>query len=115
MAAKREPAGNSKPRVRPATTPEAREQQLGAFAYDLAESQLLDGSASAQVITYFLKSNSVREKLELERLKQENLLTQAKIAQAGQADRMENLMREAMAAFTEYKGGGAEDEEIDFL
>jgi len=114
MAAKREPAGIGKPRVRPATTPEAREQQLGSFAYDLAERQLLDGSASAQVITYFLKSNSVREKLELERLKKENLLTEAKIASAGQADRMEGLLTDAMRVFTEYKGGGDDEEDDEF-
>lgn len=113
MAAKREPAGIGKPRVRPATTPEAREQQLGSFAYDLAERQLLDGSASAQVITYFLKSNSVREKLELERLRKENLLTEAKIASAGQADRMEGLLTDAMQAFTQYKGGSDDDEDDD--
>jgi len=114
MVAKRENAGNSRPRRRPATTPEAREQQLGSLAFDLAEQQLADGSASAQVITYFLKSNSVREKLELERVKQENLLTQAKIAQAGSANKMEILMENAMRAFTEYKGSSSEEEEYDF-
>ena len=107
MAAKREP----NPRNRPATTPEGREQQLGSYAYDLAEKQLLDGSASAQVITYFLKSNSIREKVELERLRNENLLTEAKIAQSGQADRMETLLTNAMEAFTEYRGGHSSDEE----
>ena len=112
MVAKRD--GNSAtPRRRPATTPEGREQQLGSYAYDLAEKQLLDGTASAQVITYFLKSNSIRERIELERLKNENLLTQAKIAQAGQADRMEGLLTDAMRAFTEYRGGDVEDEDDD--
>lgn len=109
MAAKREP----NPRNRPATTPEGREQQLGAYAYDLAEKQLLDGTASAQVITYLLKSNSIREKIELERLRNENLLTEAKIGQAGQADRMETLLTNAMEAFTEYKGGRKTEEEDD--
>jgi len=112
MVAKREPAGNSKPR-RPATTPEGREQQLGALAYDLAEQQLANGTASAQVQVYFLKANSVREKLELERLRKENLLTEAKIATAGQGDRMEMLLTDAMAAFTTYQGGGRDDDEDD--
>lgn len=114
MVAKRANAGDSTPRRRPATTPEAREQQLGSYAYDLAEKQLLDGSASAQVQIHFIKANSVREKLELERLKNENLLTQAKIAQAGQADRMEGLLVNAMRAFTEYRGGEVEDEDDDY-
>lgn len=112
MVAKRD--GNSAtPRRRPATTPEAREQQLGSYAYDLAEKQLLDGTASAQVITYFLKSNSIREKKELAKLENENLLTQAKIASAGQADRMEGLLTDAMRAFTEYRGGDVADEDDD--
>lgn len=113
MVAKREPAGNGKPRRRSATTPEGREQQLGSYAYDLAEKRLLDGSASATEVIYFLKANSIRERKELARLENENLLTQAKIAQAGQADRMEGLLTDAMKAFTEYRGGsdGADDDD----
>lgn len=113
MVAKRA-AGNSTPRRRPATTPEVREQQLGSLAYDLAEKQLMDGSASAAVITHFLKAVSIREKLELEQKRSDNMLTEAKISQAGQADRMEGLLTDAMKAFTEYKGGEAEDEYDDY-
>jgi hypothetical protein len=54
-------------RRRPATTPEARENQLISQAVDLAEKQMLEGSASAQVISHFLKLGSSREKLEQER------------------------------------------------
>lgn len=114
MVAKREPAGNSRPRRRPATTAEGREQQLGSYAYDLAEKRLLDGSASASEVIYFLKANSIRERKELARLENENLLTKAKIAQAGQADRMEGLMRDAMQAFTEYKGGEVEEDDDEY-
>lgn len=109
MVAKRENTGDSKPRRRPATTPEAREQQLGSYAYDLAEKQLLEGTASSAVITYFLKANSDRDKLERARIEQENLLTKAKISQAGSVNRMEDLLENAMKAFTEYKGGPAEE------
>lgn len=110
MVAKRD-GGNAKPRRRPASTPEAREQQLGSYAYDLAEKQLLDGTASAQVITYFLKANSVREKIELENKRNENLLLEAKIGQAGQGDRMEKLLTEAMDAFTDYQGKDRDEED----
>jgi len=113
MVAKRDNAGDSRPRRRPATTPEGREQQLGAMAFDLAEKQLADGSASAQVITYFLKANSVRERKELARLEHETRLAEAKIAQAGSANKMETLMENAMKAFTEYKGGGNTEEDED--
>jgi hypothetical protein len=114
MVAKRENAGNSRPRRRPATTPEAREQQLGSMAFDLAEQQLLDGTASAQVITYFLKANSVRERKEIARLEHETRLAEAKIAQAGSANKMETLLEDAMKAFTEYKGGGSTEVEDDY-
>jgi hypothetical protein len=111
MVAKRENAGDSRPRRRPATTPEAREQQLGSYAFDLAEQQLLNGTASAQVITYFLKANSVRDGLEKARLENENLLIQAKVVQAGSANKMEHLMEEALKAFTTYQGGESSEEE----
>lgn len=114
MVAKRVDAAASKPRRRPATTPEARDQQLGSYAYDLAEKQLLDGTASAAVQIHFLKVVSLREKQELERLKADNLYTQAKIAQSGQADRMEGLLTDAMKAFTEYKTGQVEEDEDDY-
>jgi hypothetical protein len=113
MVAKRENAGNSSPRRRPATTPEGREQQLGSYAFDLAEKQLLEGTASAQVVVYFLKANSIRERKELARLENENLLAQAKTAQAGSANKMETLLENAMKAFTTYQGGTVEEEDID--
>ena len=42
-------------KMRPAITPEARENQMISLAMDCAEQQLLDGTASSQVITHFLK------------------------------------------------------------
>ena len=58
--------------MRPAISPDAREKQLISLAIDLAEQQLKDGTASSQVITHFLKMGSEREKLERERLEEEN-------------------------------------------
>ena len=63
---------------RPAITPEARENQLISLAVDLAERQLREGTASSQVITHYLKLGSTREKLERERLEEENKLLRAK-------------------------------------
>jgi hypothetical protein len=113
MVAKRDNAGNSEPRRRPARTPEARDQQLASYAYDLAEKQLINGTASSAVHVHFLKVAGLREKRELARLENENLLTQAKIAQAGQADRMEGLLTNAMKAFTTYQGKEEDEEEDD--
>ena len=40
---------------RPSMSPEARENQVIAAAMNLAEEQILNGTASSQVITHFLK------------------------------------------------------------
>lgn len=96
----------------PATTPEGRESQLVSLASDLAERQMKEGSASAQVITHYLKLGSSREKLEQERLRQENLMTQAKIEQISAQGRTEEMLANALAAFQRYAGKDAEEDEI---
>ena len=53
-------------RMKPALSPEARENQLISLAVDLAEKQLIEGTASAQVITHYLKLATVKEQLERE-------------------------------------------------
>lgn len=111
MVAKRVNAGDKEPRRPPAATPELREIQLQSLAYDLAEKQLRDGTASAQVITHFLKSDQERLKLEREQLKQDTLLKQARIDQIASSATHEALLREAMRAFTEYRGDEILDDE----
>lgn len=99
---------NRNPR-RPATTPEGRENQLISAAMDLAEKQLREGSASAQVVTHFLKLGSSRERLEQERLQHENLLLSAKREDIESRQRSEDLFEEALRAMKSYTG--QEDEE----
>lgn len=88
----------------PATTPEARENQLISHAVDLAERQLLDGSASAQVISHYLKLGSSREKLEQERLARENDLLKVKAEALASAKRVEELYTTALNAMRAYSG-----------
>lgn len=88
----------------PATTPEGRENQLVSLAIDLAERQLADGTASAQVISHFLKMGSSREQLEQERLRHENELTQAKIENMASLARQEELYKDALNAMRTYNG-----------
>ena len=88
----------------PATTPEIRENQLIAHAVDLAERQLLDGSATAQVITHYLKLGSTREKLEQARLGKENDLLDAKRDQIASAAKVEELYKTALDAMRSYAG-----------
>lgn len=89
---------------RPATTPEGRENQLISRAIDLAEKQLIEGTASSQVITHFLKLASTREKLEQERLQRENLLLSAKVDQIASSKRIEELYETALNAMRTYAG-----------
>jgi len=98
---------------RPASTPEGRENQLISLAADLAEKQLMDGSASAQVVTHLLKLGSTRERAEQERLKNENLLLSAKIEQMSSAKRIEELYETALNAMRSYSGQEIEDYDED--
>lgn len=111
MAARRtnHPNASSSPR-RPATTPEGREHQLIALATDLAEKQMADGTASAQVITHYLKLGSSRERLEQERLQMEVEFMEAKKEAMASTARTEELMKDALNAFRSYSG---QQEDLD--
>ena len=91
-------------RRRPGTTPESRENQLVALAVDRAEQQIRDGTASAQVITHFLKLGSTRELLEQQRLRHENELLEAKREAIASQARVEELYRSALEAMRTYAG-----------
>jgi hypothetical protein len=88
----------------PATTPEAREHQLIAAATDLAERQIHDGTASAQVISHYLKLGSTREKLEQQKLQEEVVLLRAKVESLQTARNVESLYADAIAAMKSYSG-----------
>lgn len=98
-----------KRRSRPASTPEQRENQLIALSVDLAEKQLKDGSASAQVITHYLKLGSSREKLEQERMKNEIIVMNAKAEQLQSQKRVEDMYAEALVAMKRYSGQSVDE------
>lgn len=104
MPSRRKPEEPAKKRGRPATTPEGRESQMVSLAVDLAEQQMRDGNASAQVISHYLKLGSTREKLEQERLSRENELLRAKVDQLASAKRVEELYETALNAMRSYAG-----------
>jgi hypothetical protein len=76
---------------------------------DLAERQIQEGTASAQVITHFLKLGSSREKLEQERLRNETLLMAAKVEAMAAQQRIEELYGEALDAMRTYAGQEVDD------
>lgn len=88
----------------PATTPEARENQLIAAAMDLAEKQLLEGTASAAVVVHYLKLGSIREQLERKKLEEENRLLTAKVDALASAADSSEMYRKALEAMQRYSG-----------
>lgn len=106
---KSDTSGSSK-KIRPALTPEARENQLISLAVDLAEQQLRDGTASSQVITHYLKLGTTRERLEKELLEREVELKKAKTESIQSAERIEKLYSEAITAMRNYGSRGDPDE-----
>lgn len=97
-------SGKRGARRRPALTEEGRENQLVSSAIDLAEKQIANGTASSAVVTHFLKLGSSREKLEQERLKNENALLRAKVESYESAKQIQELYTEALQAMRSYAG-----------
>ena len=89
---------------RQARTAEEREAFAIDAAYSLAEKQLANGTASATVITHFLKLATEREKRELERLKNENLLLQTRNEQIKTQTNLGKVYEEALQAMKRYSG-----------
>lgn len=110
MPARRRGAEVSRTRRKPATTPEARENELVSAAMDLAEQQINEGTASSQVVTHFLKLGSSREQLEQQRLEHENELTKVKIEALASAARVEELYLGAIDAMRSYTGEAPQPE-----
>ena len=105
-------------KIRPALTPEARENQLIYLATELAEQQLREGTASSQVITHYLKLGSSKERIEKEILEKQKELISAKTETLKSAKRIEELYANAISAMRRYSGngdnGGDEDESEDY-
>ena len=97
--------------IRPALTPEARENQLIYLATELAEKQLKEGTASSQVITHYLKLGSTKERIEKEILEKKKDLISAKTEAMKSAKRVEELYADAINAMRMYSGHGEPDED----
>ena len=92
----------------PAATPEERENQMISLAFDRAEQQLRDGTASAQVITHFLKLGTIKNEIELEKLRRENDLLAAKTQAIESQENIEKLYANAIEAMKKYRGSNEE-------
>lgn len=89
-------------RFPPAGTPEERENQLIALAYDAVESRIRNGTASAAEYVHFLKAGSIRQREEMEKLQKENELLRAKTEAIDSEKTREELYRQAIEAMRSY-------------
>lgn len=96
----------------PGKTLESRENQAISSAFDLAEKQIIEGTASSQVITHFLKLGSTKERLEKEKLIEENKLLRAKTEALKSQKQIEELYKNAIQAMRSYSGH--QDESTDY-
>lgn len=110
MAKVKEPSSSNTKRMRPALTPEARENQLIALAVDLVEERLRNGTASSQETTHFLKLGSPKAQLERKKLEAEVELMHAKAESFKRAEHTEELYANAIKAMQKYIGHGDPDE-----
>lgn len=104
--AKGEQTSDVTKKLRPALTPEARENQLVSLAVDLAEKQLMEGTASSQVITHYLKIGSTKERIEKEILEEQKKLIEAKTQNLQSVQKIETLYVDALNAMRNYSGQG---------
>lgn len=104
MVDARKSQSSQRPRRPPARSPEARENQLIALAYDAAEKDMLAGTASSQVITHFLKLGTAREQLERVKLEHETELLRARKEQLDATTNSQELYEKAIQAFRGYRG-----------
>lgn len=94
----------------PAQSLEQKEDQLALLAMERAEQQIREGTASSQVLCHYLKIGSSKERLEKEILGEQKKLIVAKTDQIESQKRIEDLMTNALAAFTRYSP--SEDDDI---
>lgn len=104
-------------KLRPAISPEARENQMISLAVGLAEKQLMEGTASSQVISLYLKRAIQKEKddLELEKLREENKLLRAKTEAIQAAQRTDEFYIKVINSMKEYSGEDDTEEDDEDL
>lgn len=107
-------SSDSSVKMRPALTPEARENQLISLAIDLVEKRLMEGTASSQETTHFLKLATTKARIEKEILEKQKELIVAKTENLQSQKRTEEMFAEAIKAFKNYSGQGDDDYDDDY-
>ena len=87
---------------KPATSAQAREDQLIAMAYDEVERRISEGIATGPELVHFLRMGSPKAKLEKELLERELELTTAKTENIKSQKKIEELYANAIEAMKSY-------------
>lgn len=107
----------SKRKTTPAKTPEGRMNQLINLAVDCAEEKLQSGTASSQIITLLLGLATTKAQLELEKLRADVQVQNAKVKQYQDNKDIKDLYNKALNAIKQYQGDNTEmefDDENDY-
>ena len=96
---------------RAAMSPEAYENHLINISYKAVEKRIESGEATAAELVHFLRQGSLREQLELEKLRKENELLKTKADSIKSQEEIKALYADAIGAFRKYSGQPATDEE----
>lgn len=95
-----------------ATTPEGEYSELGSMALQCARERIANGSASNQLLLYFLEKNDEKKSLEIEKLRSEISMIKAKEKAYDMAEQSEKRYAEAIAAMKIYSGEATNDENV---
>ena len=103
---KRPPLRKAEPLPEPPAprSEEEEEKRACGLAMDLAMKWMQEGTAPAQIVCHFLKIQSTREKIELEKLQHDTELSKAKREALLVAKEMERKHDEVIAAIKSYSG-----------
>jgi hypothetical protein len=107
-------AGKTRPDIRPGLTPEADENQMIALSMNLVKQRLIDGTASSQETTHFLKLATTKARLENKLLEAQTEMAIAKKEALESQKRSEEMFREAIAAFKSYSPSQSDPIEDDY-
>lgn len=101
----------AKTKLPPAKTPEARENQILASAWNLIEERILDGTASNALLVQCLRMGSTKERVEKELMNTRIENLQAKTQAIEAEKRVDELYAKALNAMRIYSGQSPIDRE----
>lgn len=101
-------------RMTPPLDDQGMEDKLISLAMQEAQRQMESGTASAQVITHFLKLGSKRAEVELEKIRRESDLIKEKIESEQSGQKMAEMIEDVLDALRSYsyRPPGANDADV---